>query len=183
MPTEVRAPHRAGLVEMRKRSLDVLGAVASEPAATRPAQTPTIGVDERLCVGQVTPAAAAPIGFGDVRAHAERVEIDEGAVAGTIAQAVATCQVSGLSDGSAAADKALVQISTSWATVFTVPGRTGPSSAGDHGRRAWSIGIGSPRHTFTDVHGSGGAAQKGCAGGRPSGRNATLHRYRLPVEM
>ena len=75
MSAQMRAPHPAGLVGMRKRSLDPLAAPAHQALAAGPPDAPTIRIDGRLGLRRLRPIAAAPIRLGDIRPDADGLQI------------------------------------------------------------------------------------------------------------
>jgi hypothetical protein len=78
---QVRAPHGAGLVEMRVRSFQPLAPAALQHPATPAADAPSIRV-HRVTRGRIPrPSAPAAVRFRDVGAEVERGEIDEHLIA------------------------------------------------------------------------------------------------------
>ena len=75
MSSQMRAPHPAGLVGMRKRSLDPLAAPPHQALASGPPDAPTIRIDGRLGLRRLGPLAAAPIRLGDIRPDADDLQI------------------------------------------------------------------------------------------------------------
>lgn len=63
---QVRAPHRAGLVEMRVRPFQPLAPSALPRAATRTAEAPTIRITTRRASPGARPSPPAALWLGDV---------------------------------------------------------------------------------------------------------------------
>ena len=61
MPAQMRAPHPAGLVGVRERTLDALATSAHQALAAGAPNAPTIRIDGRLGLPRLGPIAAASI--------------------------------------------------------------------------------------------------------------------------
>jgi hypothetical protein len=83
MPAQVSAAHPAGVVHVSERPFDVLPAATQEPLAAPPAHAAPIAVDGLLRLRRGRPVAAPAIGLGDVRPHADRVQVDHCLIAVT----------------------------------------------------------------------------------------------------
>lgn len=77
VPPQVRAPHRPGVVGVRKRALQELAATTEQGHAACPANAPAIRVDR--VTGGVLPAPAGgrPVGFADVSAKARLLQVEK----------------------------------------------------------------------------------------------------------
>src|SRR3989442_412539 len=81
MPRQVRAAHPAGVVHVSEGPFDILSASTQEPLTAHPAHAPSITIDGTLRFRRRRPVSAATLGLGDVRPHADRVQIDHRLVA------------------------------------------------------------------------------------------------------
>ena len=75
MPAQMRAPHPAGLVGVRERTLDALATSAHQALAAGAPNAPTIRIDGRLGLPRLGPIAAASIRLGDIRPDADGLQI------------------------------------------------------------------------------------------------------------
>jgi hypothetical protein len=75
--SKMHAPHATRFIEMRKRAFEPLAALSQQAFAARAANPSAISIDGVARLRVFRPVAAATIGFGDVPAHADRLEIDE----------------------------------------------------------------------------------------------------------
>ena len=81
MTSEMDAPHPAGFIEMRKRSLQSFASLAKQPFASLSPNAPTVAIDRVASLGVLLPMAPSAIGFRDVTPQAHRFEIHERLIA------------------------------------------------------------------------------------------------------
>ena len=78
---QVRPPHPAGVIEMREGALDKLPTLAHQLSTAGSAGASTTAIDGRLGLGHRRPGPTAAIGFRDVTAQPQRVQIDQNLIA------------------------------------------------------------------------------------------------------
>src|SRR5881628_3343634 len=81
MAAQVGAAETAGVIEMRKRPLDVLAAPPHQPLPASAAHPTPIAIDGPLRLGCLRPAPPPAIGFGEVGADADGLEREQRLVA------------------------------------------------------------------------------------------------------
>ena len=81
MPAQMHTAHRAGLVEMRKGTFQAFTALAQESLAPGPADAPAVPVDRVTGRGLAAPVPPSAIGFREVGAHADRLQVHQHLIA------------------------------------------------------------------------------------------------------
>src|SRR6266478_8594539 len=81
MPPQVDPAQPAGVIDVRKRPLDVLAATPHQPLPAWAAHATAIAIDRLLGLRLLGPAATAAIGLSEVAADAEGPEGQQGVVA------------------------------------------------------------------------------------------------------
>src|SRR5207249_696175 len=78
MPAQVDPAQPAGVIDVRKRPLDVLAATPHQPLPAWAAHATAIAIDRLLGLRLLGPAATAAIGLSEVAAEAEGLEGQQG---------------------------------------------------------------------------------------------------------
>ena len=78
---QMRAPHPARVVEMRKRAFDPFAALAHQAAAAAAPHPATIAIHRRLGLGSLRPITSPPVRLGHVGPDAHGVQVDQGLIA------------------------------------------------------------------------------------------------------
>ena len=141
MAAQMREPHPARVVEMRKRAFDPFAALAHQAAAAAAPHPATIARHRRLGLGSLRPITSPPVRLGHVGPDAHGVQVDQGLIAviplitddlvqslrtSTLACASSTCDGDGgLDDRRGVADISAVQCHRDNRTGLHVDGMLG----------------------------------------------------------